>query len=178
MNFERGKDPQESIGIGIKKNSIPMENLYLFSRVTYRNAQGFYNGPFNFNFKKRKWVSMKKILPLLNNETLSLNELIKYFRIAEGVSDYIIISKILDWILLYKIYIQIKRKPGARVILSDSWTYKEKSYNEENDITLSFIIDSDLDKVEDIKSRGDDIQGVIWKENVYPILLGDKKIRK
>jgi len=182
MNFERNQSPKEVMGVGLESSSITISKVTGDIQLHWSKNKKRLDE--SYSLKKRWWVPLRWVLPLLNMEEVPIEKLRLLFRASGDFSD--ILEKFwpgtFPWFFIRKRNRRIKKnKPYVKVDIGGYWQVKKYSDNNENTAYLNFsIISEDLEKMEKIKeSRDNDkggLKGVIYKGQIYEIKMGNKKL--
>lgn len=173
MQFERGKDSKDAMGIGLTRESIGITGLT--GNIDIRFYQNNGNSKtIDAVLKKRWYVPLRAVLFLLKKDSISFR-LLRLFFYARHNS---IADAITSWFESFGICVQTRRlirkangkKKSAKIELNDSgWSMeKGRSSNSYADLKFSFQTD-DVKKAEKLKSEGKNIEGVMYKGKVYPL---------
>jgi hypothetical protein len=183
MNFERGKDPKESIGIGLAAESISITSLS--ANVSLQWYKSDRRRSMDVKLKKRWFIPMKTALKLLQKEKISsMNlSLCFYARTTEGWD----MPKMGNFFGSIGVWGRIRRKTrkvlrgksSAEISFTPSGAWRMKTLGDSSDSysLVSFAIKTeDVVKAEDLKNNDKEIKGVIYKGDIYPIKPGDKEL--
>lgn len=181
MEFQRGVDVKESIGIGLEKDSVSVKDIR--GRLIIRWRENTTALRLEIVFRKRKYISLSKILPLLNEDQIPLSKLRLYFKAYKGYRMYEELNKDGSFGLWRKARQALKKNQKntqyAQLELTNSGSYEvigHESDNERPKMTFG-IQTEDVEKIQkNVKRDITNIKGLKYNGKIYPVKLGTKEI--
>ena len=183
MNFERGLDPKEIVGIGLSAESISITSLS--ANVVLQWYKSNKRKDLNVKLKKRWFIPMKTTLKLLKNEKISSMNLFLCF--YARTTDSYDMPKIGNFFGSIGVWGRIRRvirrvhkgKSTAEITFSNSSNWMIETYGDASNsysrVKFAFKTD-DVVKASDLKNNDKEIKGIIHKGNIYPIKEGNKEL--
>jgi hypothetical protein len=177
MNFKRGQGVKESLDIGIEKDSVSLRRISGKLYLRWAKSNSNYND-LNCVLERRWFIPMKKVLPLLNQDSVSIRDLRRYF--------YIRPSRSLDFTDIFEIIFLwgSAKRAFKKIIKIKSYIEMDMTYgryemiDSDNDSITGFsfkIQSEDTQKIIGIDRR-EGLKGLIYKGKTYPIKMGEKQL--
>jgi len=181
-NFERGKDPKSSMGVGRISKSLPILDIGIYIEIS---QQGYYDTK-TIPMKRMIWSSKKKMISLLAKETVNRKDLFKIMRPARTRYCEVFIEAPIERIINF---FSIWRSAGGngsnkevkrRIYLDGSYYQREAVKNIPNPkwrlAEVLFFVDLDDDKMGDFK--GPKFEYLLYNGNYFPVNPGKKPVIK
>lgn len=166
MNFERSGDAKKTLGIGIEQYSIPITGIKGQLEVPrFRKDHDIYY------IKKRWFIPLTFIIPLLNMERIPILKLVLFFKAKQerGCHPIDIFCRgiLPSWIfILIRIKKLKKKNPIIEIPLQPLYNYNIRSRAENLQVFVNFIIiSSDIEKARGIhKTIGNYVESMRDKD--------------
>lgn len=174
MNFERGQETKEALGIGMAANSISVFDLGLEIRME-KYVDGSHAGRTNpFRLERRNRIPVKRALYILSKKELSFWDLFRNFRVDSG-------SAMDCWKWLYSAYRNRKSLEYSEIVITrddpDSWRRERKTSGISYEVNIYPILYS-ADPIETHKRDLKEVKAVAFNGKYYPLTPGVKDIKR
>lgn len=169
MNFERGQDPKEAMGVGLKKDAIEIINLGITLRASSNTGES--NTDVNeISVKLRKRAKLEDILPFLGMDTIPSSDFFKYLIPKEKAKNKNRRSLIREFKRLAKN--SFMSSNIGRITIGEYQHPQYGSIKNSNfsKVVVIFEIDTSEEEMSEVKQGEKKMKGVIYKGQVYPVL--------
>ena len=173
MNFERGRDPKESLGIGLMGESLTITGIEGSISIERRKNNG--NTRRTRGILLKRWfIPMRFVLFLLKRSKISsrLIQIFFYFRDADCSPGG---QRILESFGLgMKVRSNIRKirrqKRYAKINFnSNGWRLDEIGDRDSSSTVTFSIKTSDMEKAAKLHEENKDLKGVIYRGRTYPL---------